>query len=232
MVGREIQHYACLVNLTKVQRNELFSAIVAGGVDPLDCRLDDLDQDHRSNTQRACVTHLSSDSRFRFERVNQIGEYEIREGGRGPQKRLSWQNILDNVTAWAQEITQPDFWIDLPHKPNLLLEALYEDLRNAPFTIDEQTQVTRQLSEIKEYVKKTYSLSGEQVSRVEAGFDEVDRASRRIGRKDWLLLFNGALFSLILTDILPSQAVQQILIIALHGMSHLFGMGEPPPQLP
>jgi hypothetical protein len=54
----------------------------------------------------------------------------------------------------------------------------------------------------------------------------------RMGRKDWLMLFNGALFSLVLTDLIPAEAVQHILLMTLHGLGHLFGIGAPPMHLP
>ena len=70
------------------------------------------------------------------------------------------------------------------------------------------------------------------MSRIEARLDEAEEASRRIGRKDWLMAFNGAVFSLILTDLLPAQAAEHILVMTLAGLGHLFGIGSPPQLLP
>jgi hypothetical protein len=81
-------------------------------------------------------------------------------------------------------------------------------------------------------VKKTYSLSSEQLSRVEAMLDEAEAATSRIGRKDWLLLFAGVMFSVIVTDLLPPGVVQHVLMMAFHGLDHLFGGLPPPPKLP
>jgi len=83
-----------------------------------------------------------------------------------------------------------------------------------------------------EYLKKTYSLSNEQISRVEARLDEAEAATRSIGRKDWVLLFCGVMFTVIVTDLLPPEAVQHILAMALHGLDHLLRGGARPPQLP
>jgi hypothetical protein len=81
-------------------------------------------------------------------------------------------------------------------------------------------------------VKKTYSLSSEQMSRVEARLEEAEAATRRIGRKDWLLLLCGVMFTVIVTDLVPPEAVQHVLAMALHGLDHLFGGGGRRPQLP
>jgi hypothetical protein len=80
-------------------------------------------------------------------------------------------------------------------------------------------------------VKRTYSLSVEQVKHVEQRFDQAEDASRRLGRKDWFLLFLGTVSSLILPALVPPEVVQHIFIAAAHGLGHLFGY-EPPPGLP
>ena len=46
------------------------------------------------------------------------------------------------------------------------------------------------------------------------------------------MLFNGALFSLVVTDLIPPQAVQHILLMTFHSLGHLFGFGAPPPLPP
>jgi len=67
---------------------------------------------------------------------------------------------------------------------------------------------------------------------VEAKLDEIEAAAGRIGRKDWQLLFCGVTFTVIVTGLLPPEAVQHILAMALQGLDHLFGDGGRPPQLP
>src|ERR1039457_323993 len=109
-----------------------------------------------------------------------------------------------------------------------LASAHHESSENSPFTALEQTRISDQLRDIKEYVKKAYSLSAKQMSRVEARLDEAEKASRRMGRKDWLPLFSGTLFTLIVTDLVPPDVTQHIFMMALHGLSHLFGADAKP----
>jgi hypothetical protein len=66
------------------------------------------------------------------------------------------------------------------------------------------------------------SFSDEQLSLIEARFDQAEEAARHIGRKDWLLLFSGVIFTLIVTDLLPPAVAQHVLMMALHGLEHLF----------
>lgn len=85
--------------------------------------------------------------------------------------------------------------------------------------------------EIKAYIKTTRELTSEQITRVEARLDHAEEASRCIGRKDWITLFNGAIFSLILTDTITQDTAQHVILMALYGIGHLFGVGGPPPHL-
>jgi hypothetical protein len=150
----------------------------------------------------------------------------------GPESyrlRRKWDQVLELAQEWAEEVKAPDLWNDLLHGQNRFTNAQYEDLGNTLFTPDEQADISAQLQEIKEYVRATYSLSSEHMSRVEARLDEAEEASRRIGRKDWILLFSGVLFTLIVTDLVPPHVVQHMLAMAVQGLEHLFaGSGQPP----
>ena len=79
-----------------------------------------------------------------------------------------------------------------------------ENSENAPFTRAEQAQISDQMQQLKAFIKHNYKLSSKQMSHVEAKLDEVEEASRRIGRKDWIILFNGAVASLMLSDLIPA----------------------------
>lgn len=148
----------------------------------------------------------------------------------------SWSEILEETCKWGeilkQEVGTPDLWAANRRQREFLSGAGYETVDNTPFTAAEQAEITAQLREIKGYVKKTLSLSDEQMALVEARFDEAERASDHIGRKDWLLLFMGILFTLIITGVIPPNVVQHVIEMAIHGLSHLFGEGGKAVKLP
>jgi hypothetical protein len=145
-------------------------------------------------------------------------------------------DVEERVRRWAEEVNRdvdtPDLWAELQRERKILPGALYEDIENTPFSSDEQADIAAQLRQIKELVRNTYSLSEEQMRSVEAKLDNIEAAAGRIGRKDWLLLLYGSMFSVIVTELLPPGAVQSILEMALHGLAHLFDVGGIPPQLP
>lgn len=158
--------------------------------------------------------------------------WRLEEGPEFSEHRyfFRWAKVLDWASEWCSQVKEPNLWADLEQVRETLIAAQDEDSENTPFTPQEQAEISAQLREIKEYIRVTYSLSSEQLSHVEARFDEAERASRRIGRKDWLLLFSGTILTLIVTDLVTPDAAQHIFVMALHGLGHLFGSGQSPTQ--
>lgn len=155
--------------------------------------------------------------------------------GSGLIASFSWDVVRDMVETWARKIIEkreayaltPDLWLELRQSKTLLTAPHV----NTAFTESQQAQITSQIQQVKAFIKNTYELTGEQIAEVEERLDQVEQASRRMGRKDWLMLFNGAVFSLIVSGFIPPQAAQHILLMTLHGLGHLFGVGGAPPHL-
>jgi hypothetical protein len=181
-----------------------------------------------------------------FEILQQIGRNYTEEELYADKSWLhgtAWKDVPPSVASWARGIgaviaddekyeRTPDLWDEFYESREFLTGQHEQRFENTPFTSAEQAQVSDQIQQIKAYIGNTYQLSSEQMSRVESRLDQAEQASRRMGRKDWLLLFNGAVFSLILSDLITPQAAQHVLVLAIHGMSHIIGSGGLPPHLP
>jgi hypothetical protein len=161
-------------------------------------------------------------------------EWRDRHGRRGP-----WGCVRGEFAGWLEGVrgieylrNVPDLWGELRQGRKFLGELHEEDVEDTPFTSDEQAEVSGQIKQTRDYVKTTFELTSEQISQVDAKLDQAEQASRHMARKDWLMLFNGAVFSLILTDIITPQAAEHIIMLTIQGLGHLFGFGAPPPQLP
>jgi hypothetical protein len=219
------------VELFKQQRNEVFRAVVAGGLDPVECDLT-LAADGSWK-----ITHISSGSflTFSYEYSVFSGNGRIPDGPPVGFQGPDWSAIVRGVERWAARVKEttetPDLWAEFQRGKELLSDAQDASSANTPFTSSEQVSIAQQLREIKEYVRQTHSLSDEQLSLVEARFDQAEAASRHLGRKDWLLLFYGVIFTLIITDLLTPAVAQHILMMALHGLEHLFGGQVKRPQI-
>jgi hypothetical protein len=129
-------------------------------------------------------------------------------------------------------LLSPDAYEELRRTSDFLTSQPEQDVENTPFTSAEQAEVSAQVRRVEDYIKATFELTSEQISRVEETLSHAEEASRHLGRKDWLLLFNGGVFSLILTDMITPQAAQHIIMLTVQGLGHLFGFGGPPPHLP
>jgi hypothetical protein len=99
---------------------------------------------------------------------------------------------------------------------------------NTPFTPAERAEIAKQLRATRRSVQKNYGLSAEQLSAIDRRLEEAEEASKRLGRKDWKLLFYGAVFGLILNDAVPPDVAQHIFTGVVHGITHLLGGGVPP----
>jgi hypothetical protein len=214
----------------KVDRNEIYQAIVAGGLDPVQCELN-------TTSRRMRIVHLPSGSQFVIHRSIDLAvylsgaRYDIKslvpDEPDWPRQASTWADAVVQAQKWATGVEShaaiPDLWAEFQRGQTFFTDDKYQASDNAPFTPAEQTEISERLREIKEYVKKTYSLTEEQTSRIEARLDEAEAASRRMGRKDWVLLFAGVVFTLIVTDFLPPEVAQHILMMAVHELAHLFG---------
>jgi hypothetical protein len=149
---------------------------------------------------------------------------------------LTWEEVVPLVGKWALAAVEgfreynetPDLWAEF-ERGRQLFSAPSE---NTLFTEAERELISVQIQQIKVFITNTYELSSDQLLEVNKRLDELAEASGRLGRKDWLMAFTGAVFSLVLSDLIPPQAAQHILMLALHGLGHLFGLGGPPWPLP
>jgi hypothetical protein len=134
--------------------------------------------------------------------------------------------------AVLDEIETPDLWAELKVLPQILATANETDAENAPFAPGEQDEISRVLGEIRRLVQKQAEqgeLTTDQLSSMEQRLDYAERAARRLGRKDWLVMFYTLVTNTIVTDAVPQNLIHTILTTAIHGIGHLFGFGGGPP---
>lgn len=157
----------------------------------------------------------------------------------GEGDRHSWEAVIQNFTAWLGTVREadaylkmPDLWEELKQNKKFLTGSEEGDTENTPFTLSEQAEISAQIKQVRDYVKTNFELTSEQIADLDTRLDQAEEASRHLGRKDWMMLFNGAIFSLMLTDLITPSAAQHIILLTVQGLGHLFGFGGPPPHLP
>jgi hypothetical protein len=207
--------------LQKLQTNAIFKAIEAAGLDPRQFDLDDSGAEVR-------VKHKWSESRFIIAE-HYVGRYVV-AGIDLPYQVYSWDALVLQVKTWLQfvklDLDTPDLWADLRRETKLLGAGVDEVTENTPFTPDEQKQIAVRLDELAKSVSRMHSLSTAQTQALDAKVDYLVDASRRLGRKDWLFAFIGAIFGYTLAVALPSDSARTLFLTFLRGIGLLY------PELP
>jgi hypothetical protein len=231
------------MELSVQQRNEIFTALVKSGMNPEDCHL----QLRRQNySQKVRLLHKPTRSYFdisedRVDRAEQCYWFRGRIGtatdwdrwyGRG-----AFEELTEAIRTWVQEvdylINNADLWEEMRRQSrDTANNFAHTAVNNLPFDEREQAQIAARVHAIKQHVRVTYELSSDQLSGIDRKLDEIKEASERVGRKDWLMMLQGAAFGLIVQDSVPPHIVQNIVTMALQGLAHFIGIGASPLPLP
>jgi hypothetical protein len=156
--------------------------------------------------------------------------------GFGEHSSCDWKELIARLSEWAGEVRYeteiPDFWAELGKVPQVLATAHTAEASNALFTPVEQAEISTRVDHVKNVVQRENpELTAEQMTAIEQTLDEVKEATTRVGRKDWAMLANGALLSLIVNDVVPAHVVQSVFNMLITGIGHLFGIGGIPPVI-
>jgi hypothetical protein len=116
-------------------------------------------------------------------------------------------------------------------EPAVIASARGPEASNTQFTAAEQAEISARVDQVMGVVREDQELSPDQLTAIERGLDELREASTRVGRKDWLTMVNGAMFSLIVNDLVPQHVVQGAFHLLISGVGHIFGVGGPPPVI-
>lgn len=213
-----------MLHLSKTRRNSLYEVIAVGPLNVSECAFEDqvgLFKVHHSGSGSDFEIYLDQKSPFRIWSV--VGD----EGAPDREWEVgSFGNVLESASKWAKDVAA---WVDAPDLWELNVSGsaavpgeIALDTANTLFTSDERAAISGQLKAIAESVKVTHQLTTEQSAKLDEKFEEAEKASQRMGRKDWGLLFGGAVFSLILADIITPSLAGHILMMIQHGIGYLF----------
>jgi hypothetical protein len=221
------------LRLTREQRNEIYKAIARSGFDPGEFNL--------TLTDVKGVAYHQSGSFYQFQpSEDQFGKlmyriHAIIEDGRiyDHNAPREFDRLIYDIEGWAGDLKivleTPDLWTATKRSRKLIGDIQHTDSSNTPFTQDEQKQIAAKLEETKEQLRDGFDLSGDQMERIEEGLAEVAEASKRMGRKDWLIYFLGTITALIITATVTGGVGEHILTMVIHGLGHLFTGGNEPP---
>jgi hypothetical protein len=211
--------------LQKFQRNQIFEAIRAAGLDPGQFDLNYSDSEFR-------IKHKWSESYFTVspESAYYVGKSLVGDGSVWPTGPSGWQSLLARVSGWLQEVKRdldtPDLWAELQRETQLLGAGSSVVTENTPFTPDEQREIAGRLDEAAKHVSETNLLSMAKMQVLQEKIDYLITASSRFGRKDWLIVFMGVILPFILSAALPPESARTIFTTFIRSIGLLY------PELP
>ena len=231
------------MRLTRLERNKIYEAIARSGADPNEF-------DFQQRPTEVVITH-SSGSTFRFKEEWYGGSYAFAASGYRAYKvsavvkdgrdlkqsvEETFDQLIGVINRWADEVSKtveaPDLWAEIRQGRRLISEIQETASENTPFTEDEKRQIAAQLQKIKEQVSEQFELTSEQIAQVDEKLDEVIEASKRMGRKDWLIYFLGSITALIITATVAAGVGEHIFSMVINGLAHLFTGGSEQSQIP
>lgn len=97
-----------------------------------------------------------------------------------------------------------------------------DDPDNSPFTSQEIERVKESLEQIKLEMSQRHDLLPEQLDLISRKLDDMQAASERLGRKDWMHLAIGTLTSIVTTMALDQDLARGLFQTAQEALSWLF----------
>lgn len=117
-----------------------------------------------------------------------------------------------------------DFLItQISPKPGILGGLVDKDPNNTVFTDDEIKKITSSIEEIKVSISKMSDITSEQFHFISRKFDEINDASKRLGRKDWMNLVVGILTNTIISLALNQNTAKTMFQVANTALSWVLG---------
>ncbi len=186
---------------------------------------------HRQSESRLLVLRHNSNVLRETERRSYSVKAVMENGQEAQYESLMWDAVEQVTRDWVRQVKKQNIWTGNEEAKDAFTAAQGERAGNAPFTKDEQRQIAAQLQGVKEQLKEQFELTSEQIAHIDEKLDEAAEAAERMGRKDWLLLFGGTVFNLIVTDTVTPSVAGQIFTTVVHGLIHLFTGAGGPPQI-
>ena len=93
---------------------------------------------------------------------------------------------MDRLSTWADEVRDEtigrDLWAGLRQVPQVVAASQAADASNAPFTNDEQSEISRKLDEIKKLVRARFELTDEQLATIDQRLVRPRRGGEQAAR--------------------------------------------------
>lgn len=210
--------------VTRDQKNDLFAFAVEIGLNPDEFTWEKRPSRDNSKLLVSAIVHLPTGSYFVFDFETHIGgwrltEYKVECSPGGSTSPESYQCTVEErplqfALRWLERVKReleiPDLWDEIARQRSFLAQSTSSDVEDTPFSPDEARLIVSRLDQILEEVISTHHLEEEKAQLLEERFEYLKQASRRLGRKDWILVAVGIFGGTLSNYLLPPAALQQL----------------------
>jgi hypothetical protein len=223
--------------LTKSQRNRVFQAIEAVGLDPATFEWGAAGRMLRHEGTSSAFWFVKSlpdrfVDRLRRRVSRALGDAALAESPTGytlVDGRAStsfaadnWEELEQAFQRWLYELRaeldEPDLWAQLGDGGG---DGGYAGA-NSRFTEEEVGEIRAQLDKILEEVQEQSQLSAGEIKDLQDRFEYLKDAAARLGRLDWRNLVAGVMLTAITEAILPPETTRDILVTIVRTLGHLY----------
>jgi hypothetical protein len=139
-------------------------------------------------------------------------------------KRLKVLSDAGPASADTAALLRPDALKEVAirtDKPAAWLAKALAALDRRAFTSSELEQIKQGIEALQDDVRNLTELSRRQQEKVSEKFEEVQRGSERLGRKDWVEYAIGAATTLLITEAVPPLVLVHLGVKAIHALGHV-----------
>ena len=128
--------------------------------------------------------------------------------------------VLEWLPSLKREVAAPDLWAEL-QQTGKLVDIVREMSGDGEFSETERAQATEAIRVVKQWLLEHHEFDREQAARINARFDYLIEAVRRMSRMDWLHTAIGVLFT-IAVGLAPARA-RELFDVAANALSGVVG---------
>ena len=206
--------------LPRAQQEFVSQVLEQQGLDPLDFDLRVGLSRSAKDTRISMLVHRETGSYFEFDTFDlhgQLNGYFVRykPGNNEPLTVVNagkWNYLTSHILTWISSL-QADLnasspWHAFAEAESFGRFATGSD--NPSFTNQEQALVATAIGEVKLLVSSQSQLSSDRIRILENDLDHLSEAVKRVGKKDWILMFVGWGVNAALTNALSANVLSQV----------------------
>ncbi|GJG88107.1 hypothetical protein tb265_32880 [Gemmatimonadetes bacterium T265] len=148
--------------------------------------------------------------------------------------QLIWDAVEVQIRDWAhavrREVSQVDLWAQITGVAGPLAVAS-STFDNFPLTGAEIQVLETGLDRLRAEIQQNRSLDASQTQQLLAAVADIRSAADRVGKKDWVMIFVGALVSTLLAAAVQPEVARVIMDAAGVALQAIVGSPALPPSL-